>query len=37
MIAYFIFNSVEQLLSKIINDVSFSALSEVVREWLRPT
>ena len=32
MIAYSIFNSVEQLLSKIINDVSFSALSEVVRE-----
>ena len=32
VIAFSIFNSVEQLLSKIINDVSFSALSEVVRE-----
>jgi len=32
MIAYLIFNTIEQLLSKIINDVTFSALSEVVRE-----
>jgi O-antigen/teichoic acid export membrane protein len=32
VIAFAIFNSVEQLLNRIIADVSFSALSEVVRE-----
>jgi O-antigen/teichoic acid export membrane protein len=32
VIAFGIFSSVEQLLNKIINDVSFSAVSEVVRE-----
>jgi O-antigen/teichoic acid export membrane protein len=32
VVAFSIFNSFEQLLNKIINDISFSALSEVVRE-----
>jgi len=32
VIAFAIFNSVEQLLDKIISDISFSALSEVARE-----
>jgi len=32
VIAFFIFNTVEQILTKIIGDVSFPALSEVARE-----